>query len=125
MSEILCLKLSYFAGPEEFPHKENNGRLPAWGYREGMSDEEAFRLNRWDWNISRDHHPEFVIFSYDDYVRFAAKISSIEEIPASRTRKREIRGRVLTSDHQIYARYVNKSTPTWARGRGNKYYDLH
>jgi hypothetical protein len=124
VSEILCLKLSYLAGPEEFPDKENNGKLPAWGYREGMCDEEAFQLNRWDWNISRERHPEFVIFSYRDRVRFAAEIDSIEDIPVSRTKKREIRGRMLSRDHLVYARYVDKPTPEWARGRGNRYHEL-
>jgi hypothetical protein len=121
MVEILCLKLSYFASPEEFPEKENNGRLPGWGYRVGMPDEEAFRLNRWDWNIGPNRHPEFVIFAYGQCIRLAATISSIEDIPASPTGKKEIRGSVLSDGHPVYDRFVNKPPPAWARGRGNRY----
>lgn len=45
-----------------------------------MPDDEAFTLNRWDWLLRKNDAPRLVIFSFDDRVRFAAKITSIEDI---------------------------------------------
>ena len=93
-----------------------------------MPDDEAFRLNRWDWNISDAHHPKYVIFSYQGQVRFAAEIISLVNIPASESGKKEIRGHVLDSKHPVYAQYVNKKTPEWAQtggGRGPRYHVMN
>ena len=77
-----------------------------------MTDEEAFARNRWDWLVGKKQTPGFVIFSFDDQVRFAAKITSIENIPGSR--RREIRGRALEPSHPVYTKYVNKPVPEHA-----------
>ncbi len=119
--QVLHLKLAYYDVAENYPQKENNGKLPAWGYQVGMSDQKAFELNRWDWNIDRKRNPKFVIFSYEGRVRFAVEITNIADIPSSRTSKKEIRGRVLDSNHPVYVEYVNKPTPEWGKGRGPRY----
>lgn len=103
------------------PLKENNGNLPGWGYRLGMSDREAFNLNRWDWNLELERNPKFVIFSWDGIVRLAAKITRIRPIPASVTKKKEILGRVLEDHEPLYVQYVKKETPEWAKGRNPRY----
>ena len=50
---MLHLRLRNYIRAEDDPDRENNGRLRGWGYSEGMPDDEAFILNRWDWLLSR------------------------------------------------------------------------
>jgi hypothetical protein len=113
MTLALHLRLRDFIRAEDDPDRENNGGLPGWGYSEDMQDDEAFTLNRWDWLLDKKRAPGFVIFSFADRVRFAAKITSIEDIPGSR--RREIRGYTLERSDPIYARYVSKPVPEQAR----------
>jgi hypothetical protein len=123
MTLMLHLRLRNFIRAEDDPDRENNGRLPAWGYSDDLSDDEAFTLNRWDWLLSKKNAPGFVIFSFDDLVRLVAKITSIEDIPGSR--RREIRGRALENSDPIYNRYVNKPAPEQAKTGRNpvRYFD--
>ena len=127
-AQILHLNLGPYVDAEaymlsgKYPRKENNGKLPGWGYNPGMSESEAFNLNRWDWNVSLNRSPRFVIFSYDGTVRFAAEITDIRLIPTSKTAKKELQGRVLEHSHPVYIEYVNRRTPEWAKGRGPRYF---
>lgn len=113
MALLLHLRLRDYITAEDDPDRENNGNLDGWGYSAAMKDDEAFACNRWDWLVGKKQTPAFVIFSFDDRVRFAAKITSIEGIPGSK--RREIRGCALEASHPVYARYVNKPVPERAR----------
>jgi hypothetical protein len=113
MALLLHLRLRDFIRAEDDPGRENNGKLDGWGYSATMTDDEAFARNRWDWLVGKRQTTGFAIFSFDDQVRFAARITSIEDIPGSR--RREIRGRALEPSHPVYARYVNKPVPEQAR----------
>jgi hypothetical protein len=123
MALMLHLRLRDFIRAEDDPARENNGQLSGWGYSEDMRDDEAFALNRWDWLLNKKRAPGFAIFSFDDRVRFAAKITGIEDIPGSR--RREIRGYALEGSDLIYTRYVNKPVPERARTGRNpvRYFD--
>ena len=123
MVHMLHLRLRDFIRAEDDPDRENNGKLPGWGYSEDMADDEAFALNRWDWLVGKKRPPAFAIFSFDDRVRFAAKIISIEDIPGSR--RREIRGHALEGPDRVYTRYVGKPVPEKARTGRNpvRYFD--
>ena len=123
MALMLHLGLRDFIRAEDDPGRENNGKLPGWGYSADMRDDEAFALNRWDSLLGKNRAPGFVIFSFDDRVRFAARITSIEVIPGSR--RREIRGYALEGSDLIYTRYVNKPVPERARTGRNpvRYFD--
>ena len=103
------------------PLKENNGKLPGWGYQPGMPDDQAFDLNRWDWSLNMDRNPRHVIFSWDGVVRFAAEISKIVPIPESPRGLKRIQGNVLDSAHPVYQGYVRRPTPEWAKGYNPRY----
>lgn len=113
MALMLHLRLRDFIRAEDDPDRENNGKLDGWGYSATMTDDEAFACNRWDWLVSKKQTPGFVIFSFDDQVRFAARVTGIEDIPGSK--RREIRGGALESSRPVYAMYVNKPVPENAR----------
>ena len=94
MPLMLHLRLRNFIRAEDDPDRENNGKLPGWGYSEDMLDDRAFTFNRWDWRLDKKRAPGFAIFSFDDCVRFAAKITSIEDIPGSRLKEGGVRSPV-------------------------------
>lgn len=97
------------------PMSDDLGRSVV-GYREGMTDVQVYEANRGCWRLGdRAHDERYAIFSYNDIVRQAIEISSVEPAP-KRSMRSVVYGRVLGPSDRIHDTYVNRPAPE-SRGR--------
>lgn len=87
-----------------------------YGWRDGMSEEECYQVNRHGWVLGRRADSErHALFSAWDsertlkLVRLAVEIDHIE--PKDRDGYRSVVGRVLSAGHPVHDEYVGKPAP--------------
>lgn len=103
------------SGRVDLPSADPVGR-GYWGWWDGMSDEECYRVNRWRWKLGeRADSESFALFSAwnnaktSKLVRSAIEIDHIE--PRDSDGFRSLVGRVLKPGHPVYDTYVGQVPP--------------
>lgn len=111
----------------EYDEPDEVGRT-YYGWWEGMSEQECYRVNRHLWllgpHADSEHYAIFSAWTPDrktKLVRLAIEIDSIS--PKNANGHRSVKGRILNAGHPVYDEYVGKPSPVPAGRPPVRYFE--